>query len=177
MSTGRELDIAINGNGFFQMESNGGLSYSRDGSFEMRDGYIVNFAGQRLMGYLADTSGILNTASPVALKIPMGNLPPKATTSITAGLNLNAQDAPPKTAAFDQNDSSSYNYASSIVVYDSLGGAQEVDMYFLKTGSGVWDVYAGSPGGGEHQRSGARSLTRLEIFNRPRTVQAIRRSE
>lgn len=144
MNTGRELDIAINGSGFFQMESNGALTYSRDGSFELRDGNIVNFAGQRLMGYLADPSGVISTAAPVPLKVPMGNLPPRTTNSITAGLNLNSQDALPGTVPFDRTDSSSYNYASSIVVYDSLGGAQEVDMYFVKSGPGAWDVYAGS---------------------------------
>ncbi|WP_109481168.1 flagellar hook protein FlgE [Paraburkholderia sp. C35] len=147
MSTGRELDIAINGNGFFQMESNGVLTYSRDGSFEMRDGYLVNFAGQRLMGYAANASGVVNTASTVPLKIPMGNLPPKATTSITAGLNLNAQDALPKTTPFAKDDSSSYNYATSVPVYDSLGGSQDVNMYFVKTSAGNWDVYAGTANG------------------------------
>jgi flagellar hook protein FlgE len=32
-------------------------------------------------------------------------------------------------------------------VFDSLGGSQSVNMYFAKTGSGAWDVYAGVAGG------------------------------
>ncbi|MFM0120270.1 flagellar hook protein FlgE [Paraburkholderia sp. RL18-101-BIB-B] len=150
-NTGRELDIAINGNGFFQMQSNGVLTYSRDGVFELRDGYIVNGAGQNLMGYNADASGVVNTASTVPLRVPMSNLPPKATTAITAGLNLNAQDSLPKTTPFAKGDPSSYNYATSTVVYDSLGGSQQVDMYFVKTAAGSWDVYAGSTTGAATQ--------------------------
>ncbi|WP_321923739.1 flagellar hook protein FlgE [Paraburkholderia guartelaensis] len=147
MTTGRELDIAINGNGFFQMQSNGVLTYSRDGSFEMRDGYIVNSAGQYLMGYAANGVGVINTASTVPLKIPMGNLPPKATTSINASFNLNAQDSLPKNTPFASDDAASYNFMTPTTVYDSLGGAQDVNMYFVKTATGSWDVYAGARDG------------------------------
>ncbi|MFP4905423.1 flagellar hook-basal body complex protein, partial [Paraburkholderia sp. BR14261] len=41
----------------------------------------------------------------------------------------------------------SYTYSTSVTAYDTLGGAQTVNMYFAKDAtSGQWDVYAGQPG-------------------------------
>jgi flagellar hook protein FlgE len=53
----------------------------------------------------------------------------------------------PTPTTFDANSSSTYNYSTSVQAYDSLGGSQTVNMYFAKTGSNTWDVYAGVAGG------------------------------
>ncbi|HWT35462.1 MAG TPA: flagellar hook-basal body complex protein, partial [Paraburkholderia sp.] len=88
------LHVAINGNGFFQMSNNGSLTYSRNGVFQLdKNGYIVNADGLKLMGYAANSNGIINTAGTVPLQVPTANIPPTATKTITAGLNLNAQDS------------------------------------------------------------------------------------
>jgi len=247
-STGQALDVAINGNGFFQMSNNGALTYSRNGVFQLNStGQIVNSEGLQLMGYAASAGGILNTAQTVPLTVPTTNIAPSATTSITGQFNLNAQDplmlttaaalgagnvgltaangatvttditnasagsnadtytiqfgaggatysvtdannaandvanatytsgsaitlgngqtvtitgtgaaAPqagdkvtvtPTATAFNQNSPSTYNYTSSVQSYDTLGGSQTVNMYFAKTGSNTWNVYAGVAGG------------------------------
>ncbi|MFT4063141.1 flagellar hook-basal body complex protein [Paraburkholderia sp.] len=92
-TTDQALNVAINGNGFFQMSNNGTLTYSRNGVFQLdKNGYITNAQGLQLMGYGADSSGVINTAQTVPLKVPTANIAPQATTTITAGLNLNAQD-------------------------------------------------------------------------------------
>ena len=92
-STNQALDVAINGNGFFQLSNNGSLVYSRNGVFQLdKNGYITNAQGLQLMGYAANSSGIINTAQTVPLTVPTANIAPQATTKITAGLNLNAQD-------------------------------------------------------------------------------------
>ncbi|CAB3714179.1 flagellar hook protein FlgE [Paraburkholderia rhynchosiae] len=92
-STNQALDVAINGNGFFQLSNNGSLVYSRNGVFQLdKNGYITNAEGLQLMGYGANSSGIINTAQTVPLSVPTANIAPKATTNIAAGLNLNAQD-------------------------------------------------------------------------------------
>ena len=45
-STSNPLDIAINGSGFFRLDTNGAVSYSRNGQFHLdKDGYIVNATG------------------------------------------------------------------------------------------------------------------------------------
>ncbi|MFM0225938.1 flagellar hook protein FlgE [Paraburkholderia dipogonis] len=92
-STNQALDVAINGNGFFQLSNNGSLVYSRNGVFQLdKNGFITNSQGLQLMGYAANSSGIINTAQTVPLTVPTANIAPQATTKITAGLNLNAQD-------------------------------------------------------------------------------------
>jgi len=92
-STNQALDVAINGNGFFQLSNNGSLVYSRNGVFQLdKNGFITNAQGLQLMGYAANSSGIINTAQTVPLTVPTANIAPQATTKIVAGLNLNAQD-------------------------------------------------------------------------------------
>ncbi|KXU89628.1 flagellar biosynthesis protein FlgE [Paraburkholderia monticola] len=93
-TTNQALNVAINGNGFFQMSNNGTLTYSRNGVFQLdKNGYITNAQGLDLMGYAANSTGIINTAQTVPLQIPTANIAPTPTTTITAGLNLNAQDS------------------------------------------------------------------------------------
>ncbi|MCC8393208.1 flagellar hook-basal body complex protein [Paraburkholderia sp. MMS20-SJTR3] len=93
-TTNQALNVAINGNGFFQMSNNGTLTYSRNGVFQLdKNGYITNAQGLDLMGYAANSAGVINTAQTVPLKVPTANIAPTATTKISAGLNLNAQDA------------------------------------------------------------------------------------
>ncbi len=92
-STNQALDVAINGNGFFQLSNNGSLVYSRNGVFQLdKNGNITNAQGLQLMGYAANSSGVINTAQTVPLSVPTANIAPQATTKIVAGLNLNAQD-------------------------------------------------------------------------------------
>ncbi|AYQ39828.1 flagellar hook protein FlgE [Burkholderia aenigmatica] len=149
-TTNSSLDVAINGNGFFQMSNNGVKTYSRDGTFQRdKNGYIVNAQGMNLMGYMADKNGVINTAQTVPLQAPTTNIAPTATTKITAQFNLNSQDTVPVKTPFDPTDNTTYNYSTSIQVYDSLGGSQPVNMYFVKspTASGVWEAYAGVQGG------------------------------
>ncbi|MBB5428084.1 flagellar hook protein FlgE [Paraburkholderia atlantica] len=92
-TTNQALNVAINGNGFYQLSDNGTLVYSRNGVFQLdKNGFITNAQGLQLMGYAASSAGIINTAQTVPLTVPTANIAPKSTTSITAGLNLNAQD-------------------------------------------------------------------------------------
>ncbi|MEW6387073.1 MAG: flagellar hook-basal body complex protein [Thermodesulfobacteriota bacterium] len=49
LSTGQDLDLAIQGDGFFRVNQNGQAAYTRDGSFHLdRDGYVVDASGNRL---------------------------------------------------------------------------------------------------------------------------------
>jgi flagellar hook protein FlgE len=147
-STGQALNVAINGNGFFQMSNNGTLTYSRNGVFSLSaNGNIVNAQGLDLMGYAANSAGVINTSATVPLTIPTTNIAPLATTSVTAQLNLNSQASTPTDTTFSTSDTNSYNYSTSVQTYDSLGGTQQVNMYFVKdTTANTWDVYAGASG-------------------------------
>lgn len=49
ISTGQDLDLAIQGQGFFQVNRGGQAVYTRDGSFHLdRDSYVVDASGNRL---------------------------------------------------------------------------------------------------------------------------------
>ncbi len=146
-TTGTALNVAINGQGFFRMSNNGSLSYSRNGVFQLdKNGFITNAQGLQLMGYAATSGGVINTAQTVPIQIQTSNIAPVATSNITAQLNLNSQDSIPSTTPFSATNSTSYNYSTSVQVYDSLGGSQQVNMYFVKTASNQWEVYGGTSG-------------------------------
>ena len=54
-TTNQALNVAINGNGFYQLSDNGTMVYSRNGVFHLDEtGKIVNSAGLQLMGFAAD---------------------------------------------------------------------------------------------------------------------------
>ncbi|WP_206950724.1 flagellar hook protein FlgE [Trinickia acidisoli] len=143
-TTGQALNVAINGTGFFQMSNDGTLTYSRNGVFQLNNqGYITDSSGLELMGYAANANGVINTAQTVPIQIPTTNIAPVATQNITAQLNLNSQDSVPTVTPFSSTNSSTYNYSTSIQTYDSLGGSQQINMYFVKTAANSWDVYAG----------------------------------
>ncbi|HIE1653755.1 flagellar biosynthesis protein FlgE [Burkholderia cenocepacia] len=147
-TTNSSLDVAINGNGFFQMSNNGVTTYSRDGTFQRdKNGFIVDSQGRNLMGYAANAGGVINTAQTVPLQAPTTNIAPTATTKITGQFNLNSQDTVPTKTPFNATDNTTYNYTTSIQVYDSLGGSQAVNMYFVKSAAGTWEAYAGVQGG------------------------------
>ncbi len=135
------LDMAINGSGFFRLSDNGTIKYSRNGQFFLdKDGYIVNSADMQLTGYVIDAAGNLDTASPQPLRLNTSDLSPVATTEMGGVLNLDSR-APIIAAAFDPTNPATYNNSTSISVYDSLGNAHSMSLYFAKTGAGVWNVY------------------------------------
>ena len=144
-STSQALDIAINGNGFFQMDSNGASVYSRNGVFNLAaNGTIVNSAGQELMGYAANSSGIIDSSSTVPLTVPTSNLPPVATANAAFSFNLDSQTTPPTVTPFNPANSATYSATNSIQVFDSLGGAHTVNVYFVPstTTPNTWEAYA-----------------------------------
>ena len=66
-STGRDLDLAIQGDGFFVYHSGTTEYYSRDGSIGIdANGYLVNIAtGDQIMGWQADGTGAIDTGAPL----------------------------------------------------------------------------------------------------------------
>ncbi len=146
-SSSNPLDIAINGGGFFRLSDNGTINYSRNGQFQLdKDGYIVNSNGSRLTGYMANAAGVLSTGGPTEISINTSDLPPIQTTNINAVLNLDSTKSIPLTTPFDMNDPTSYNNATSITIYDSLGNSHVLQTYYVKIAENSWEVYAASDG-------------------------------
>lgn len=140
--TDNGLDLAISGNGFFVVDSQGDQLYSRDGSFGIdREGYMVNGHGQRLKAFSADGTGAISGALET-LRITSANTAPQATTNVEFGANLDSQDTAPAVTPFDANNNATFNSTTATTVYDSLGGSHLLQLYFVKTGSGTWDTNA-----------------------------------
>jgi flagellar hook protein FlgE len=141
------LDMAINGNGFFRMSSNGAITYTRNGQFQLdKNGSVVNATGAHLTGYVADSKGVLSTGAPGDININTAATKPQQTTAVGAVLNLDSRASAIPAGSFNMNDSSTYNNSSTVNVYDSLGNTHSLQTYYVKTSSGSWDVYASSDG-------------------------------
>ncbi len=137
-TTNRNLDLAISGTGFFRFNQNGQIIYSRNGQLTLsNEGFMVNAQGARLTGIPANQG---NGGNPVDLRIPSGALPAQASTAINATFNLDARMPQLNLADFDRSDSATYSYANNVTVFDSLGNAHNVTMYFIKTDNNEWSV-------------------------------------
>ncbi|WP_071870438.1 flagellar hook protein FlgE [Atopomonas hussainii] len=161
--TQNSLDLAINGNGFFVTSNNGEVTYTRAGYFGTdREGYMVNNFGYRLQGYGADANGNVINGVRTDLRVDTASQAPRATTSVTQGMNLNAASTVPTLyndayttagggaaglaaarAVFDPTNPQTYNSATSVNVYDSLGNSHVLSQYYvLQPGTtNTWDVY------------------------------------
>jgi flagellar hook protein FlgE len=94
--TQNALDLAINGNGFFQTSNNGEVSYTRAGYFGTdRDGFMVNNFGYKLQGYAIDGNGNLQNGVISDLRIETASQAPQATTTLNQTFNLNSTNKVP----------------------------------------------------------------------------------
>lgn len=139
--TGNNLDVAINGNGFFKVQQpDGSAAYTRAGNFKLdKEGDLVTNSGAQVMGFKVDPATGLSTSEPQPLSFPTGApIPAKQTEQITATLNLDARvvDATSVTPNTPRS-----TYGTSINVYDTQGVAIPINLYFVKNGSNSWDVY------------------------------------
>lgn len=144
--TGNDLDLAINGDGFFPLiasnaqgqDKDKATLYSRSGIFHLdNNGYIINNNGEKLSGinYAADGSQTIG-----ALKIDTSTSnAPTQTSTITMQFNLDSRAdiwnaVTPNTALT--------KYGTSITVYDTQGVPTDVKVYMRKTAVNTWEVFS-----------------------------------
>lgn len=141
LSTGRNLDVAIAGNGYFMVkDSTGVMNYTRVGVFDVdKQGVLVDHMGRQVQGY-GVTAGNAALGNLGNLTVPTGQIPAQASTSVDFVANLSADWNVPANA-FDPADSSSYNSSTVSVVYDSLGRQHTVTQYFVKTANNTVEVH------------------------------------
>ncbi len=143
-STGKALDLAINGKGFFTLSSGGSTVYSRAGNFGTdKDGFVVNPSGARLQVYLPSAGGTgFDTGRMSDVQLQTGDSAPAPTSKVTVGSNLPGNATAPTTATFDPTDATSYNYTTSLTVYDSLGASHSQSIYYVKTANpNEWEAH------------------------------------
>jgi flagellar hook protein FlgE len=155
-TTENPMDLAINGGGFFQVSDGvNPVRYSRNGQFKIsKDGFVVNNDGLKLMGYPANGAGVIQPGTAQPLQLPTGGIPPAVTTKVNLEFNLDSRvktTAPAGATGMDLKDSSTYNNATSMTVYDAKGQDVAVTFYFQKgetqpDGSDTWNVYATANG-------------------------------
>lgn len=145
-STGRSLDAAIEGRGFFvSRDAQGTMSYSRVGIFAAdKAGNLVDAAGRKVQGYGPTVNGTLGTIGDI--RIPTGQIAAKASTGVNFVGNLSADWTRPVNTSFDSSKPDSYNMVKQSVLYDSLGDQHTVAQYFVKTGPNAVAVHYGFDG-------------------------------
>lgn len=142
--TGNDLDVAINGSGFFQLTMpDGSAAYTRDGTFKLdKDGNLITNGGASVMGVPTDIDGTPTSTTIQALQLPT-NAPIAAnvTANIVAEFNLDAR-APEAALAVPPTPRTTYG--TSLTAYDSQGTPVPVSLYFERaaaSGTDNWDVY------------------------------------
>ncbi len=92
--TNNGLDLAINGQGFFVLNEDGAVSYSRAGQIQLdRDGFLISNQGKRLQGFQASATGAISGVLS-DVQINSDNQPPQLTTLMEAEVNLDARETP-----------------------------------------------------------------------------------
>ena len=144
--TGRGLDLAIDGNGFFILQKEGQRYFSRAGNMQVdQQGYLINQNGYRVMGFPSDGSGGLdelniNNFTQTSVKTQTvsisGNL------DADSGITLPAAIPAPPTD-FAQLASAS-QFSTFLDVFDSLGASHTVTVFFFHTDSATraWEARA-----------------------------------
>ncbi|MBA4500905.1 flagellar hook protein FlgE [Marinobacterium marinum] len=131
--TNNNLDLAINGSGFFQLDDGqGGVTYTRAGAFELnKEGYIVSKNGKFLQGYGLDADGN---------RLPIGDMavtqkesPPKATTEIDLSFNIDdRKDSSTLLPTYDKDEPGSFTWTTTDRVFDSLGNEHTIKYNFAE---------------------------------------------
>jgi flagellar hook protein FlgE len=146
--TDNNLDLGINGEGFFVMQDEAGnQTYTRSGAFSVdRDGYVVDHTQARLQIFprIGTTGELFNTGTTTDLNLPVSSGAPNPTTDITSSLNLDASESVPA-AAFDATtyppDADTYNHSTATTIYDSLGTSHTMTYFYRMEAANTWSVY------------------------------------
>ena len=138
-------DLAINGNGWFTVDAPFGKGYTRDGSFHFdKEGFMVNGDGYRVQGFQSDEKGKEITNKTGNIKLGSTTIPATATQEVKFSMNLDSRENVKK---FDPNQpDKTSNFNSSVTVYDNVGTARLVTMYFNKLQDGNWEYHAMADG-------------------------------
>jgi flagellar hook protein FlgE len=142
-NTTEATNVAIEGNGFFIVgDTEDEMLFTRAGNFSFdREGYLINPAGQYVLGYTdKDADGsIISSGTLHRIFLPANTISePEPTTFIQLFANLNVQD--------DAGDV----YTASVTIYDSKGAPHTLSVEFthnpIAGGNDAWDYEVFIPG-------------------------------
>jgi flagellar hook protein FlgE len=137
-------DLAINGNGFFRVDAPFGNGYTRDGSMNFdKEGHLVNGDGYKVQGFQVSEEGKI-TNQMGDIKLGNTTIPAKATEKVDLSMNL---DSRVNVKQFNpENPEDTSNFSHSVTVYDNVGTARLVTVYYNKTANNNWDYHVMADG-------------------------------
>jgi flagellar hook protein FlgE len=140
-STGGKLDAAIQGEGFFVVQDDGGNQlFTRAGNMTTdKSGFLKTATGAVLQGWTMNPlTGILDTNGAIGnILLPVGALKaPIATSQMTVDMNLKSTAAADATSAF----------STPVSVFDGLGTSHVLTLKFQKTDANTWSYQVQIPG-------------------------------
>ncbi len=135
-TTGIKTNLAVQGEGFFQVNIEGNNHYTRSGNFGFdEEGKLITANGGVVQGFVGtNPDGTVILANGLTdIQVDFGqSSQPRATDSVRFISNLNAEALTGDT------------YNTSIEVYDSKGVAHQLNLLFTKTANtGEWDYQFG----------------------------------
>jgi flagellar hook protein FlgE len=138
-NTREATNVAIQGNGFFVVRGDNGLSYTRAGNFSLNsEGALVTPDGFKVQGYTATdpvTGEIVTTSQPTDIVVPPGVLrDPVATSSFRTTTNL------------DVNATVGTTFNTPVQIYDAVGAPHVTTATYTRTATG-WDFEVTVDGG------------------------------
>jgi flagellar hook protein FlgE len=146
--TGRDLDVAIAGQGFFAIGNPEAPLYTRAGNFRLdANGNLQTINGEAILGFSYENG------APAAVLTPINMLDFEAASSPTTRMDLSGnlssasdiREAPANPATFDELATQA-NFLSNITVIDSLGESHNVLMAFTKTAANTFTAQAYTDG-------------------------------
>ncbi|MBF0627707.1 MAG: flagellar hook protein FlgE [Magnetococcales bacterium] len=145
ISTSNVTDMSIDGKGFFmvrdpeltnQLDATGrpmDIFYTRAGSFRKDvKGDLVNSSGLVLQGWELDVDGNQKAGGTSGINLSTANTAdPRATSRALVGVNLDSNTVA-NTATYSPADPSSFDFSTSVRVFDSRGRGHNVEIQFRK---------------------------------------------
>jgi flagellar hook protein FlgE len=134
-TTGLSTDVAVQGNGLFVLKGNhggeDGTFYTRNGQFTIdKDGYMTNLEGLRVQGCRQTPPAPSRRAFSAICRSAMRPPPPRPRTASPFAETWTRRR---RTMTWDPtNPKTTSNFTTSMTVYDSLGKAIQLDIYFLQ---------------------------------------------
>ena len=137
--SGRALDLAIDGNGFFVVAKGEQRFYTRAGNFTVDDaGYLINQNGLKVLGFPSGGTGGLE---PININSVSQDTVATTSSTITGNIDASADNSDPTfpttslagstgaTATYANiNDVS--EYSTVVDVFDTLGAKHQVSIFF-----------------------------------------------
>lgn len=120
--------------------------YSNSNNFHFdKSGYLVNSSGSPLLVYPVNLDGSsastsISVSQQIKIDYEVGN--PKATYKVNVGVNLPNSADELLSGEFSNQDLSTFNYSTSVTVFDSLGEGHILTFYFIHVSvdNNTWEL-------------------------------------